>query len=179
MSQHTLKLVEIAHLDFNLEVFTLLFQILASAVDSGLDAAGEVDMIVFQHYHIIQAYAMVGAAATSHCVFFQQPHIGRRLAGIEQARIEAVEHSDQTLRLGGNAAETLHKVERGALGRKNASGVTFDQHHNVALLHSVAVVLEQRDFQRRIHLVEHAFAHYGTTKYTILFGNHLGSAYCR
>ncbi len=174
--EDALQLVEVTHLDLDAKVFSLSFQVVAGTVDGRLNAAGEVDMIILEHHHVVEADAVVGAAAASDGVLLEETHVGRRLAGVEELGIEALEHGDHTAGLGGDAGEALHEVQGCALGGEDGARRTLDGHHNLALEDSIPVVFQKIHSQIIINYLKHPFAHFGATKDAILFGHHLGRA---
>ena len=174
--EHALQLVQVAHLDFDFQRLALVVQVLARTVDGRLDAAGEVDVIVLEHHHVVEADTVVGAAAAGHGILLQQPHVGGRLAGVEQSGLQPVQHLHHAAGLGGDAGEALHEVERRALGGEDAAAVPLDGHQHIALGHVLDVVLEEGDFQRAVDQHEHPLAHFGAAEDALLLGHHLGSA---
>ena len=101
------------------------------AVDGRLDAAGKVDMVILEHYHVVEADAMVGAATTVHSIFFEKTHVGSGFAGVEQTGVEAVEHLHHVVGLRGYTAETLHKIEGGTFGGKDYTRSPLDDHEDI------------------------------------------------
>ncbi len=176
MVEDTLQLVEVAYLDFYFQVFSFGIQIVVGAVDGGLDATSEVDVVVFEHDHVVEAYAVVCAAAAVDGVFLKQAHVGGGLAGVEELGVESVEHAYHAVGLGGDAREALHEVESSAFGSEDGTGMSLDGHQDLALGDGVTIVLEEGHGEAVVHDFEHTFAHLGATEDAILFGHHLGGA---
>ena len=117
MVEHALQLVERAHLDLYTQVLILCFQVVARAVDGCLDAAGKVDVVVLEHHHVVEADAVVGAAAAMHGILLEQTHVWGRLACVKQLGVKALEHLHHAVGLGGDTRHALHEIEGSALGR--------------------------------------------------------------
>ena len=122
--KYRLKFVEVADFYFDSQVFVLCFQVVAGAVDSGHDASCKVDVVVLEHNHIVQADAMVGAAAAVDGIFLEQTHVGGCLAGVKKLGVKAFEHFDHTVGLGGDTRKALHEIECCTLGGKDAARMT-------------------------------------------------------
>ena len=117
---------------------------------------------------------MVGATSAGHSVLLQQAHVGGGLAGVQELGIEAVEHGDHAVGLGGDAGKALHKVEGSALGGEDAAGMPLDGHEDIALVYRGSVGDKNVDSQTIVHDFEDTLAHLDAAKDTILLGNHLG-----
>ena len=56
----------------------------------GVDGAGGGDVVVLDHDHVVEAYAVVHAAADQHRPLVQQPQPRHRLARLQNARCVAL-----------------------------------------------------------------------------------------
>ena len=61
----------------------------AHALDGGLDAAGGDEMVVLDQHRVVEAEAVIEAAAAAHGVFLQHAQARRRLARADDARLGA------------------------------------------------------------------------------------------
>ena len=62
MVEYLLQLVEVAHLDLNLQVLAVVLAPLPGILDGWHDAARKINMVVLQQNHVKQADAVVAAA---------------------------------------------------------------------------------------------------------------------
>ena len=99
----------------------------AHAPDRLGDAAGDGDMIVLDERRIVEAEAMVGAAARPHRVFLERTQERRRLARADDARLGMRDRRDEPRGGGGDAAEPADEIERHALGRQHAARGSLDR----------------------------------------------------
>ena len=95
-------------------------------------AAGRGDVVFLDQHRVVQADAVVGAAAGAHRVLLRQAQARQRLARVDDLRARAAHRIDVGRGLGRDRAEQLQEVERRALGRQQRAGGAFDlQHHLV------------------------------------------------
>ena len=80
------------------------------------------EVIVFDHDHVVEAGAVVGAAAGANGGFFEPAPAGGGFAGIEDAGGGVGDGVDGAAGLGGDAAEALEEVEGGAFCGEDAAG---------------------------------------------------------
>ena len=175
--EHTLQLVEVAHLYLDAEILALGGQIVVGAVDGLFYTTGKVDVVVLEHHHVVEANAVVGTAATADSILLQEAHVGGCLAGVEQARVQTVEHGHHTACLRGDTAHALHEVERRALSGEDGGTMAADRHHHIASADAVAVGPQQGDLQGGVHRMEHRRRHFAAAEHAALFGHHLGLAH--
>ena len=172
--EDTLQLIEVADFNLNTEVFPFGFQVVVGTVDSSLDAACKVDVVVLEHHHIVEADTMVGATTAGNGVLLEESHIGGRLAGVEQLGVQTFEHGNHTVGLGSDAGEALHEVESGTLGGEDGTRGALDGHHYLTFEDSIAIVFQKIYNQIIIHYLKHSLTHFGATEDAILFGHHFG-----
>ncbi|CDN41104.1 hypothetical protein BN871_AB_01020 [Paenibacillus sp. P22] len=109
------------------------------------DAAGSLDMVVLDHDGVVQAEAVIGAAADADGVLLQHPVARSRLAGVDQTSREPVQNVDEAACLGGDARQALHQVEREPLARQNAVRAAFHLGDDGSRRYPVAVLCMSRE----------------------------------
>ena len=164
MVEHLLQFVEIAHLNLNLQLQTLLVQILVATLDGIDDAASKVDVIVFEEYHVKKSYAMVAAATNLHGLLLQHTHSWCGLAGIEHTTSGALQPLHVFIGHSGDATHTLHDVEHESLGLQQGAHTTRDNHGDVALLDTSAVTHEHLDLHIWVEATEHLLGNLHTSQ---------------
>ena len=85
------------------------------------DAAGDGDVIVLDQHRVIEAEAVIAAAAGAHRIFLQRAQARRRLARADDLRLVPATACDEARGRGGDAAEMAEKIQRDALGRQDAA----------------------------------------------------------
>ena len=116
-------------------------------------------MVVLEHDAVVQAQPVVQPAAANNGVLFQHAQAGRGFARINQAGFGAGDFSVVACGFGGNAAQALRDVERGALCRQNAARRAGHGQQPCAFFHFVTVFDEARDFELRVVLAKHPGRH--------------------
>ncbi len=93
----------------------------AGALQHRRDAAGDRDVVVLDQDRIVEAEAMIEAAAAAHRIFFQRAQAGGGLAGAADAQFGAggVAHVIRCQR--GDAGQPADKIQRGALAGQHRS----------------------------------------------------------
>ena len=87
-------------------------------------------MVLFDEHRVVQADAVVGAAAHAHGVFLRQAQAGQGLARVHDVGARALHSLDVGGGLGGHGAEQLQEIQRRALRAQQRAGTGFDlQHH--------------------------------------------------
>ena len=143
-------------LDFN---FGEYGQQLAGTGHRLANAAGDDDVVVLEHDAVVQTQPVVQPAAAHHCVLFQHAQAGCGLARVDQAGLGTGDFSVVARGFGGNAAQALGDVERGALCRQNAARRAGHGQQPCAFFHFVAVFDKARDFELRVVLAKHPGRH--------------------
>ena len=118
------------------------------------DAAGKVDVVVLEQYHIEKSHAVILAAAELDGHLVEHPHTGRGLARIEHPAVRALQQLHVCGRLSRHAAHALHDVEHGAFGNKQRAHRTFNNKSNVTGLDVGAVFDKTGHLQGRVELFE-------------------------
>ena len=90
----------------------------AGAFERGADAAGERDVVVLDQHRVIEAEAMVGAAAEPHRLLFEHAQAGRGLAGADDLGLVVADRIGQRAGRGRDARQAAEKVERGRARRR-------------------------------------------------------------
>ena len=81
------------------------------------DPAGQRDVVVLDQHRVVEAEAVVGAAAQPHRLLFEDAQAGGGLAGADDLRLVPGDRIDQRPGRGRDARQAADQVERGALGR--------------------------------------------------------------
>src|SRR5262249_39057808 len=116
--QSLLELAEGVDLDLNLDQMT---DVAADALNGRTYAASHRDVVVLDKYRIIEAEAMIGAAADAHGIFLDGAQTGGGLARAADARAIAPHAFHNRRGLSSNAAQMAKKVERDALAGQDAA----------------------------------------------------------
>ena len=96
--------------------FTMCPTLCAHAPHGLGDAAGERHVVVLDQHGVVEAVAVVAAAAHAHGVLLERAQAGRRLARAATTRVvEALEARHDVAGRGGDPAQVAEQVERGAL----------------------------------------------------------------
>ena len=82
--EHFLELIERIDLDLDLDQVAGR---LLGAREHRADAAGDRDVVVLDQHRVVEAEAVIEAAAAAHGVFFQRAQAGRGLARADDARL--------------------------------------------------------------------------------------------
>ena len=98
----------------------------AQALERLGQPAGGGDVIVLHQHSVIEAEAVVDAAAGAHRVFLEGAQARRRLAGAGDARSGAFDRGDVGSGERRDAAQMPKKIERGALGREQRPRLALD-----------------------------------------------------
>ena len=85
-------------------------------------AARRDDVVLLDQHRVVEADAVVGAAARPHRVLLREPQAGQRLAGVDDSGPGAAHGIDMRRGPGRHRAEQLQEVERGALGSQQRPG---------------------------------------------------------
>ncbi len=133
-------LLLVAHLDLDTEIFFMLTAVVLGTRERCGDAAGKIDMVVFEQNHIEQADTVVHAAANLDRLFLQIAEPRRGLARIEDMATRVFDTTLVAMGGGGNARHALHDVEHGALNLQKAQLLAVNTECNIARLDRVAVV---------------------------------------
>ena len=122
------------HLDFN---EGRLRHSSVGALQGSAYPAGSGNMVFFYQHCVVQANAVIGAAATAHRVFLRQAQARQGFARVHNLRPVARHglHGSHKLRgVRGHGTEQLQEIEHGALGREQGLRRAFHrQHHFIGL----------------------------------------------
>ena len=166
--EHLLEFVERAHLDLDLQVKTFLFEILMATVDGIHDATREVDVVVFEQDHVEESDAVVTATANLHSLLLEHTHARGSLAGVEHTGVGTLQSLHILISHCSNTAHALHDVEHESLGLQQRAYTSADNHGDVTLLHTGAVLHEHLDLHLRVEATEHLLGNLHTSENTIL-----------
>ena len=81
-------------------------------LDRRANAAGDGDVVVLDQDGVVEAEAVIGAAAGAHGVFLDRPQARRRLARADDLRLVPADGRDDRCRRGGDAAQMAEEIER-------------------------------------------------------------------
>src|SRR2546423_4748037 len=146
--QERADLIEPVRFDFNANTGAFLPQSLDDRGDPGRFRSAEV--IVFYEHHVAQGVAMVRAAASQDCRFFQAAQTRRRLSRIENFRARFADTFDELASERCNAAQALAKIQRHAFRRQNRARRSAHLHDCLAAGERGSIRLKNLDAQVRI-----------------------------
>ena len=117
-----------------------------------LHAAGDRDVVVLDQHRVVEAEAVIEAAAAAHRVFLERAQPRRGLAGAADACLGVADLRHVSGGERGHAREAAEEIQRRALGRKDRRGGTFDlgEQRSRRDLVAVAMAGAEGDF-----LIEH------------------------
>ena len=164
-AHHFAQLVEIAHLDFDLQVFAFLFQIVVTAGNGVFDTASKIDMVVFQQNHVEEPDAVVHPAAYLHGSLLEHAHARGGLAGVEYAGVQTLEPLHIAAGHGGDTAHALHHVEHEALGLQQRLDTPLDYKSHIAGFHLGTVFDIDGHLQLGVEAVEYLAGYLYTGQY--------------
>ena len=107
--------------------------------------AGRELVVVLDHRDVVQAHALVGAAAAAHGVLLQGPQPRRGLAGVQDHRAGALEGVGPATGVRGDAGEPAEQVQQGALAHQHGPGGAAQDGQHVAAPHHVTVLAARLD----------------------------------
>ena len=90
----------------------------ARPLERRADPAGHRDMVVLDQHRVVEAEAVIGAAAQPHRLLFEDAQAGGGLAGADDLRLVPGDRIDQRAGRGGDPRQAADQVQRGALGRR-------------------------------------------------------------
>lgn len=112
---------------------------LVGGADGLGDAPAGSDMVFLDQEGVIQADAVVMAAATSDCVLLRQAQAWEGLAGIQQLDLGIGDKVGQIAGAGGHAGQQLQEVQRAAFASEQRPGRSFEVKQRLIGRHSLAV----------------------------------------
>ena len=116
-------------------------------------------MVVFEHDAVVQAQPVVQPTAANNGVLFQHAQAGCGLARVNQAGFSAGNFSAIARGFGGNAAQALADVERGALCGQDAARRAGHGQQSRAFFNFVTVFDKTRDLELRVVFAKHTCRH--------------------
>ena len=173
-----IKFLEVAHLTFNLEVFSVIFAVLLGTGDGVVNTSAKVDVVVLQQNHVEESDAVVHATTNLHGFLLQHTHARSGLASVEHTSLGAC--IDECLLIlvshRSDAAHTLEDVEHEAFCLKETLLFTLDGHHNVARLHMGAILYIHFHLHRGVEAAEHFLGYLHASKDAFLLDEKLALA---
>ena len=125
------------------------------------DAPGQALVVVLDEDGIVEAEAVVGAAAAAHGVFLQHAQRGRGLARVEH-RDAPASGVDESRGQRGDTRQPLQDIEGGTFGREERAGASGHDRHHVARLAARAVAPPHLDHGGGVALPEDLRTHVET-----------------
>ena len=120
-----LDLFEAVGFEFDFDGWFFVFEAEDGLLECGDSAFGD-EVVVFDHGAVVEADAVVGAAAVEDGLFFEESEAGGGFAGVEDAGLGAGDEFDVGGGEGGDAAEALEEVEGGAFGGEDGACGALD-----------------------------------------------------
>ena len=114
-------------------------------------------MVVLDEHCVVQAEAVIEAAAAAHGVFLQQAQAGRGLAGTDDARLGAGDCIGQSACLRGDAREAADEVQRHALPRQDAARRSLQRGQGRAGLRVGTVPRVEAEFESGVEQAKGGF----------------------
>ena len=115
-------------------------------------ATGRRDVVFLDQHRVIQANAVVGAAAGAHRVFLRQPQAGQGFAGVHNVGRRAFDGLHIHRGFSGHGAEQLQKIQCCALGRQQRSGLALHFQNHLIRGAALAVLQVPGDAGGRVAL---------------------------
>jgi len=116
-------------------------------------------MVVLDEKPVVEAEAMVDAAAAAHGIFLQGAQAGRGLAGIEDLRFRAGHGLDEEAGPGRHAGKLLEEIEGAPLGGQDRARRAANLQRRFARLERGAVLRPGSQHQRDVLLAKDLFSH--------------------
>ena len=111
----------------------------AGAGQGGFDAAGERDVVVLDEDGVIEAEAVVHAAAAAHRVFFGDAQAGRGFAGADDAGLGVGDGAGNAVGGAGDATEMTEKIQCDAFAGEDFAGRSAEPGDDVARADAAAI----------------------------------------
>jgi len=116
-------------------------------------------VVVLDQHAVIEAEAMVRAAAARHGVLLEEAQIGRGLTRVEDHRPVRLHRLDESRGQRGDAAHPLHEIEGGAFRRQDRGRLALDRQDRAAGFNRLAVRHDDRHAQLRVDAGQHRARH--------------------
>ena len=146
------------------------------AFEHRADAAGDRDVVVFDQHRVVEAEAVIVAAAAAYGVFLHRPQPRRGLARTDDARLGVGDPLDELRGGGGDAGHVADEVERGALGAEDRARVALNGHQLGAGRDRCAVARGCGYLHLRRQAAERSFDHGQAGNHSWLAGDNDGAA---
>ena len=142
----------------------------AGALDGEPNAAGYGDVVVLDQDGVVEAEAVVGAAAAFDGVFVEGAVAGDGLAGAADLCMGVGDQVLKGRRIGGDPRHAHEVVEGDALCGQNGTGITVDAGNPFAGLDAVAILLQRLEPERRIDGAEGSLGKFKARQDAVLAG---------
>ena len=166
-------LVEGVGFDFDEDFRRAFFGCVDGELESG-SIAGDGEMVVLGQHAVVEAEAVVGAAAGADGEALEFAESGSGLAGVEDDGACSSHGVDEVTGQGGDAAETLEEIERGAFGGEKGAGGAGGGEDEVTGSEDVAVVFAEGNFDGGIDLAEDFSSDFGAGEDGVFLGDDAG-----
>ncbi len=157
-------------LDFDLDEHVGRRDALRLGQHFGHSASGD-DVVFLDQDAVVEADAVVGAAADADRVFLCQPQAGQGLAGVDDLGAGAGHGVDIAAGEGGGAREQLQEVERGAFGGEQRARAGDDVAEGLAGLDTIAILGMPEDGGGRVERLERRVEPVGAAQHGVLAGD--------
>jgi len=137
------------------------------------DAAGEVDMVVFEKNHVEESDAVVGAAANADGFLLKKSKARCGLAGVKDSCVCPSKKFDVSMGGGGDATHSLHDVEHESFGLQEREDSSFNNEGDVTLFDGFSIMNEHCDFEFGVEGVEDFFGDLDASKDAVFFDDEL------
>src|SRR6185436_1889075 len=122
-------------------------------------AAGDGEMVVLDEHRVVEAEAVVAAAAGADGVLLERAKAGGGLAGADDAGVGAGDGVDDAAGGGGDAGEVTEEVQRDALASEDRAGRALPICEGGAGVDDVAVGRTRVEADARVEQCEHPCRH--------------------
>ncbi|MNY30165.1 hypothetical protein D3C86_1642550 [compost metagenome] len=145
------------------------FEIGLCLQDRFLYTSAEIDMVIFKHYHVVQAIAMVMSAADQYCLLFLHPEQWCGLTGIENTGRIIFDLVYIALGHAGNTTHALHGVQHQALCLKNGVYTGFYFKSNISVTDGITIFQKKIKAGLRLQVMKNILSPFHTGQDTIFF----------
>ncbi len=163
-----LEFHQIAHFDGDIQVKSFFFFVGMGAFDGIAHSARGVHVVVLDHDPIVEAPAVIFAAANLDCPFFQHPDKRGGLAGIQHFYGQVADFKSESAAEGGNAAHALHGIQNQSLALQNCPGIGFNFKSRLAIQHIRAILFMHHNLGTGIQVLENMLGEFNPRQDTII-----------
>ncbi len=166
---HFFHFHQIAHFDGNAELKSFFLLVFVCAIDGFADTARSIDVVVLDHHPVVQAPAVVFAAADFDGPFFQKTDQGRCFTCIEHFHGQIAHFECEAAAQGSDAAHALHRIEYQAFGLENRPGISFHFESDFTIKNIGAVGFVDGDTGSGIDVFKNQLRQFNAGQYAVIF----------